>query len=179
MLCVNAEANFGACAEQKIHGLCVRSISAWRPFPLVGAAVAMGSETEEARRRYRNTLFDREAKAAASLLEQVRQYVGRSGKCQVTDFEDLCTIHHAISNLFERVKRFSSLESMPRVYRNAVKAANIERPAGEADDAQLLILQGTNDLEDPPSETVLDLTPPWLPRDGEKKGGGGGQEGVV
>ncbi|CAE7743550.1 unnamed protein product, partial [Symbiodinium pilosum] len=117
------------------------------------------SETEEARRRYRNTLFDREAKAAASLLEQVRQYVGRSGKCQVTDFEDLCTIHHAISNLFERVKRFSSLESMPRVYRNAVKAAGIERPPGEADDAQLLILQGTNDLEDPPSETVVDLTP--------------------
>ena len=44
MLCVNAEANFGACAEQKIHGLCVRSISAWRPFPLVGAAVAMGRD---------------------------------------------------------------------------------------------------------------------------------------
>jgi len=120
----------------------------------------MGSETEEARRRYRNTVFDREAKAAASLLEQVRQYVGRSGKCQVTDFEDLCTIHHAISNLFDRVKRFSTLESMPRVYRNAVKEAGIERPSEEAqDDAQVLILQGAKDLEDPESETAIDLTP--------------------
>eukprot|EP00439_Symbiodinium_sp_Y106_P025379 s6417_g3.t1 len=89
---------------------------------------------------------------------------------------DLCTIHHAISNLFDRVKRFSTLESMPRVYRNAVKEAGIERPSstrggfledpnsdvieGDAqDDAQVLILQGAKDLEDPESETAIDLTP--------------------
>eukprot|EP00913_Durusdinium_trenchii_P009238 g8684.t1 len=77
----------------------------------------MGSPDAQARERYRNTLFDREAKAATALLEQVRQYVGRSGKCH-----DLCTIHHAISNLYERVRRFSNLETMPRVYRSAVKA---------------------------------------------------------
>lgn len=110
-----------------------------------GDAGAGASDQRAARERYRNALFDREAKAATALLEQVRHYVGRSGKCHVSDFEDLCTIHHAISNLYQRVRRFSNVEAMPRVYRNAVKGPAMgpnERPTAEPtqNEAELLIL---------------------------------------
>eukprot|EP00931_Biecheleriopsis_adriatica_P051857 TRINITY_DN3010_c0_g1_i1.p1 TRINITY_DN3010_c0_g1~~TRINITY_DN3010_c0_g1_i1.p1 ORF type:complete len:563 (-),score=115.91 TRINITY_DN3010_c0_g1_i1:263-1900(-) len=81
---------------------------------------------ERARARHRLNVFDREAKAAARLLEQVRQYVGRSGNCQAADFEDLCTIHHAINTLLDRVKSFSSAASIPKVYgHNGVKAYGV------------------------------------------------------
>ncbi|CAK9028085.1 EF-hand domain-containing protein [Durusdinium trenchii] len=117
----------------------------------------MGSPDAQARERYRNTLFDREAKAATALLEQVRQYVGRSGKCHVTDFEDLCTIHHAISNLYERVRRFSNLETMPRVYRSAVKAPPAPQQrcaAQEPVEPELLMLHGSDALEGDPEMGV-------------------------
>lgn len=117
-----------------------------------GDAGAGASDQKAARERYRNALFDREAKAATALLEQVRHYVGRSGKCHVSDFEDLCTIHHAISNLYQRVRRFSNVETMPRVYRNAVKGPALgpnERPTVEPTqtEAELLILRNSDGLE--------------------------------
>ena len=60
---------------------------------------AMGSDAR-AREKYRNALFEREAKAATSLLEQVRQYVGRAGKCHVSDFEArACSPCYAVGNL--------------------------------------------------------------------------------
>lgn len=90
---------------------------------------------DRARQRERNRQFDEEVKAAKQLLEQVGRYVGRSQVCQAADFEDLCSIHHAIGSLFERVKRFTSSEAMPRVYgHNGVKAALASRaPANLGD----------------------------------------------
>eukprot|EP00434_Breviolum_minutum_P004370 symbB.v1.2.003849.t1/scaffold213.1/size264521/4 len=116
-----------------------------------GDAGPAAGDHKEARERYRNALFDREAKAATALLEQVRQYVGRSGKCHVTDFEDLCTIHHAISNLYERVRRFSNMEAMPRVYRNAVKAPPApaaDRPAANDPVQTEAEVRGSDGLEE-------------------------------
>lgn len=128
------------------------------------------SDQRAARERYRNALFDREAKAATALLEQVRHYVGRSGKCHVSDFEDLCTIHHAISNLYQRVRRFSNVEAMPRVYRNAVKGPAVgpnERPtAPTQNEAELLILNSDGlevKAEDDVSAAVLGASTASVP----------------
>ncbi|CAL1162837.1 unnamed protein product [Cladocopium goreaui] len=135
-----------------------------------GAGASGASDQRAARERYRNALFDREAKAATALLEQVRHYVGRSGKCHVSDFEDLCTIHHAISNLYQRVRRFSNVEAMPRVYRNAVKGPAVgpnERPtAPTQNEAELLILNSDGleaKAEDDGSAAVLGASTASVP----------------
>jgi len=117
--------------------------------------ISAGAE-DSAQIRHRNHLFDIEAKAAGRLLDQVRQYVGRAQVCQASDFEDLCTIHHSINDLFDRVKRFSNSESLPRVYGHVgVRAVsrgsgseNARTPDNSYGKAHQLPLPGSDSLEE-------------------------------